>query len=82
MCVCCGGACVWCVVKLGTRSLSLLFSLLPLLSHLSFSLLFLFLSSFFFSLLFLFLSSFSFSFALALALSLALSLALVAMVCG
>ena len=40
--VCCGGACVWCVVKLGT--LSLLFSLLPLLfpflflSYLSFSL--------------------------------------------
>ena len=64
--MCRGGACVWCVVKLGTRSLSLLFSLLPLLSHLSFSLLFLFLSSF------------SFSFALALA----LSLALVAMVSG
>ena len=65
VCVCCcGGACVWCVVMLGTRSLSLLFSLLPLLSHLSFSLLFLFLSSF----------SFSFALAPSLALSLALSL--------
>ena len=46
--LCCGGACVWCVVKLGTLSLSLLFSLLPLLfpflslSYLSFSLFFFF----------------------------------------
>ena len=50
--VCCGGVLWWCVVKLGTLSLSLLFSLLPLLfpflflSYLSFSLFFFF---FFFS---------------------------------
>ena len=43
---CCGGACVWCVVKLGT--LSLLFSLLPLLFP------FLFLSYLYFSLFFFF----------------------------
>ena len=50
---CCGGACVWCVVKLGTLSLSLALSpssSLSLSLSLSFSLL-----SLFFSLLFLFL---------------------------
>ena len=52
--VCCGGACVWCVVKLGTHSLSLLFSLLPLLFPFFFSLL-----SFFFF--FFFSCSFSYS---------------------
>ena len=62
--VCCcvvGGACVWCVVKLGTHSLSLVLSPSSSLS-LSFSLIFIFLSSF----------SFSFSFSLAPSLTLAL----------
>ena len=58
VCVCCGGACAWCVVRLGTLSLflslSLLLSLFPSsslsLSHsLSFSLLSFFRSSFSFS---------------------------------
>ena len=54
--LCCGGACVWCVVKLGTLSLSLVLSPSSSLS-LSFSLL-----SLFFSLLFLFFFSCSFSY--------------------
>ena len=51
---CCGGACVWCVVKLGTLSLSLalLLSLLPLLFPFPFP--FLFLSYLYFSLFFFF----------------------------
>ena len=57
MLFCCGGACVWCVVKLGT--LSLLLSLLPLLFPFRFPFLFLI---FIFSLLFFFFScSFSYS---------------------
>ena len=59
MCVCvllcCGGACVWCVVMLGTLSLSCSLSFL-----FSFPCAF----PFFFSLIFLFLSSLSFSFSL------------------
>ena len=73
--LCCGGACVWCVVKLGTLSLSLsctlslLLSLLPLLFPFRFPFLSL-------SLIFLLLSSFSFSFSLAPSLTLALALVL------
>ena len=56
---CCGGACVWCLVKLGIHSLSC-------------SLSFLFSFPFFFSPIFIFISSFSFSFSLAPSLTLAL----------
>ena len=64
-CLVCGGMCVWCVVKLGTLSLS---------CTLSFLFSFPFAFPLFFSLIFIFLSSFSFSFSLALALVLSLFL--------